>query len=87
MKHEDREGPEETTSKEEQTPFRDLRGTTGIMKSYKHFPPPFSMLKPLHQCSSVMEPTKARGLSMPDEEEWRGLGGHGDIRSLEDSQF
>jgi len=44
MKHEDREGPEETTSKEEQTPFRDLRGTTGIMKSYKHFLHPLPCL-------------------------------------------
>lgn len=49
MTHEESEGSEGTVGKEEQTPFRELRGTTGLILSYKHLPalPPMLKTTPL----------------------------------------
>lgn len=58
MKSEDRYGYGGMAAKEEQTPFRDLRGTAGLIQSYKHFLP---WLKPLHRGSTMTEPLTATG--------------------------
>lgn len=60
---EDRYGYSRTAAKEEQTPFRDLRGTTGLIQSYKHFLP---WLKPICQGSTRTESLTATGKAWSD---------------------